>query len=430
MTQVRDVLGRARPLAVAAVFVAASFIPLLSLHSASADALTNRSLMTTSSVASGGTYSNSTVAGNAGNGNEVGHTYTFTTGVGGTIEGISFEACDTAFGYLDAGTCEGDPGEVTGFSAPATFPTVTVNGTAFTYGFTDASYWTLTNATGVALAPATQYTVTFTPNETQSFMNPDANTTYFVHLTLWGTDTFAANYDTNKANLIDEGTVTSSTATAIDINTRVQETLRFSVEGDLRNGEADNLTGVPFSGDGAFNGPRAENAVDACTPLNGLGTIKMGNLADDALSSTVAYDARSYFRLATNSANGARVFYAGETLTSGSEIIDAIGGAAAPSTTGQEQFGLAFDNTYHTGDPLADLASVDDLDDPLPYASDATGFAFVTATAASGVPQLLAQSDGVVGCDTGAIRYIANIAEETAAGIYSTRVVYIASPSY
>lgn len=438
MTQVRDVLGRARPFAVAVAFVAASFIPLLSIHATSADALTYRSLQTTSSVRSGGTYSTSTVAGEAGNGNEVGHTYTFRTEDAGAIQGISFEVCDTAFGYLDAGTCEGDAGEVAGFTAPATFPNVTVNGVAFTYTRVDASYWTLTNGTGTTLTPApTEYTVTFTPTETQSFMNPDTNTTYFVHLTLWTTNTQAADYDTNKASLVDEGTVTSATVNAIDINTRVQETLKFSVEGDTRNNTANTNTGTPTAGTGAFNGPTS--AATSCEPLAGFGAILMGDSASNALASANTYDALSYFRLATNSAHGARVLYAGDTLSSGSETITPIGVPAAiadPSATNVEQFGLGLIAVPNKAG--ADVSTDVDLDGGGTYlnAALASGLGYGSGTTNAGFestetsPVLLASSAGIVQCDTGAVRYIANIADETAAGIYTTRIVYIAAPSY
>lgn len=438
MTQVRDVLGRARPLAVAVAFTVAAIIPTLALHSTSADALTYRSLETTSSVRSGGTYSTSDVAGEAGNGNEVGHTYTFRTEDAGAIQGISFEVCSTAFGYLDAGTCEGAAGEVTGFSAPATFPAVTVNGVAFTYTQVDASYWTLTNGTGTTLTPApTEYTVTFAPTETQSFMNPDTNTTYFVHITLWTTSTQAADYDANKASLVDEGTVTSATVNAIDINTRVQETLKFSVEGDMRNNTANTNTGTPTAGTGAFNGPT--DASTSCAPLAGVGTILMGDSASNALASSDTFDAVSYFRLATNSAHGARVLYAGDTLSSGSETITPIGAPAAiddPSATNTEQFGLGLIAVPNKA--VGDVSTEIDFDgggtylnaaltSGLGYGSGATNAGFESTESS---PVLLASSGGIVQCDTGAVRYIANIADETAAGIYATRVVYIASPSY
>lgn len=435
MTQVRDVLGRARPLAVAVAFVAASFIPLLSIHSASADALTNRSLMVTSSVTSGD--STSTVAGNPGNGDKVGHTYTFTTGAGAAlaVQGISFEVCDSAFGYLATGGAAGHCVDTTagadavaGFDVQG-FTTVSVNGVAFTFTRVDASYWTLTNATGTSLSAETQYTITFTPTASAYFVNPSADGTFFVHLALYGTT--SADYDTNFNDAtFDEGTVTSSTATAIDINTRVQETLKFSVEGDMRDSTAnDNTSDTPAGGTGAFNEAALANAN--CDALNGSGRIVMGDTASNALSSGTTFDARSYFRLATNSANGAIVYYAGDTLRSGStETIAEVGATATaianPASTNTEQFGMAFDldSASHSfaGGATGLVANAQ-------YTDDDTGVAFVSF-GTNPAPQPIASSTGIVQCDTGAVRYIANIADETAAGIYATRVIYIASPSY
>lgn len=434
MTQVRDVLGRARPLAVAALFTAAAIIPALSIHFASADALTSRSLKVTSSVESGDLGAVGLDPGAPGNGDEVGHTYTFTTGENTmNVEGISFEVCASAFGYLEtavgnvSSTCAVED-LVSGFdvTATGTFTGVEVNGVAFDFTKVDSSYWTLTNATGVSLTANTAYTITFDPTATAYFTNPDtANTTFFVHIALYG-DSSAVDYDDDFVeNSFDEGTVTSATATAIDINTRVQETLKFSVEGDMRNGTPNVNTGAPQSGVDPFNGAK----VDAgdCTPLDGQGTILMGTAADRALASNVTYDAMSYFRIATNSAHGTIVYYSGETLQSGTEEIDALGATAVEAATGDEQFGLAFDVSSGSNDMTRLVAETPYLDGS---AAGANEFAFETATSTSNAPVELATSPGVIECDTGAVRYIANIAEETAAGIYETRIVYIASPSY
>ena len=433
MTQVRDVLGRARPLAVAAVFVAASFIPLVSIASASAGVLANRSLLITSSRE--GDLPSTEDPGHPDNGTEVGHTYTFTPRTAGTIEGLSFEVCNTAFGYLEDNSCTGIPA---GFDVTAAFTGVTVNTTTgWTFARISANEWTISkDASAIAVDGIDDVvTVVFPASASAYFTNPDAQGTFFSHIATYG-DSTAVDYDANFNNTTnDEGTVTSAIVTSIDINTRVQETLKFSVEGDQRDVDDipananDNSSGNAYAGSGTFNGARLTTADVgvACSPLTGSGQISMGNFADNALASDTTYDAMSYFRMATNSASGARVYYAGETLRSSSELIDPIGATATLAAPGSEQFGLAFDDGQ-ASHLLTDLT---------PEAAYANGrdfalapdfeFAFVASSAA---PNLLAASTGVVECDTGAVRYIANIADETAAGIYTTRIVYIAAPSY
>jgi hypothetical protein len=439
MTQVRDVLGRARPLAVAVAFVAASFIPLLSIHSASAGAITDRSLLVTSTVPSNDPLSTgSPDPGTATNGDEVGHTYGFTTSgqAAGAVATIHFIVCDEAFGYLDNGAdCIAPTGFDNALSATGVGITLST-GTVTATTRVDANEWTLT-VTGLTLTGTpTALTATFDANSSY-FVNPDmayldparavgagpVNGTYFAHVSL---------LTTGPVTTLDEGTVTNAVATAIDINTRVQETLKFSVEGDMRNATPNDNSGAPLAGVGAFNGATPPTGTTACDPLTGNGTIRMGDADSNALSTDVMYDAVSYFRLATNSAQGALVYYAGETLTSGLEDIDEVGAPAVAGATpgADEQFGLAFMPTNASNTVVASPVNEGDLYPAAGYADDAVGFGFVSSTTSSDVPQPLAQSDGIVQCETGAVRYIANIVDDTAAGIYDTRVVYIAAPTY
>ena len=58
-----------------------------------------------------------------------------------------------------------------------------------------------------------------------------------------------------------------------------------------------------------------------------------------------------------------------------------------------------------------------------------TSFAFDETS--NTIPVAMAdEPDQVVDCVTGKVRYIANIAATTPAGIYTTKVNYIASPQY
>jgi len=435
MIQVRDVLGRARPLAVAAVFTAVAFLPIAATHFASAGAIKNRSLLVTSSIPSDSTAINSAAQPGTAASAKVGHTYKFTADADYQLESLGFGAYDSAFGYTAGYTSSTSLASGTGFGVTNAFAGVTVQvnadpaDTTFVFERTGTnSKWNLKSATGVAVTEGDEVTVTFPASATNYFTNPNnafkngaTQGTYFVHI--WA-------YSDDMITVEDEGTVTSAVATAIDVETRVQETLKFSVEGDMRDGVAGN-GGTPTSGTGAFNGPT--DASTTCAPLTGKGSIKIGDLANNALAANTTYNGKSYFRLATNSARGAKVLYSAAPLKSGTEYIGVDGSSGNESETftstlNSEQFGFAFSQTDIDLSDLSPLTGYDNI--------VANEFSFHVTEDIGGAPVVnaaptpIAESTGTVSCDTGALEYFANIAEDTAAGIYTTRITYIASPSY
>jgi len=211
--------------------------------------------------------------------------------------------------------------------------------------------------------------------------------------------------------------------------------------------------------------------------------------AESSLKTDQTYATHSYWRLSSNSSAGATVYYSGHTLsnTVGDEI-DAIGTSASTSAQGSEQFGLALstaalgnvedhdqgaygvnyataganENAADNGVTGVDSSVLLDLGatnagswdytalnksyhsprlDPLvPTAAYAGGAGTITngGTAAFAfdemsdtVPVAIAsQNTEVVDCVTAKMRYIANIAATTPAGIYTTKVNYIAAPQY
>jgi hypothetical protein len=220
--------------------------------------------------------------------------------------------------------------------------------------------------------------------------------------------------------------------------------------------------------------------------------LQMGNTAaENSLSTAHTYSTHSYWRLSSNSSAGATVYYSGQTLsnTEGDQIA-AIGTTAEQPHVGTPQFGLALDNgtsannwavdyateenpangfgVFENGadttatqgvDPTTTSDTSADLDyhpptlypmhpitvatDPgMPtnynggdgnvnsqYGSINTDFAF---DANSNVAPVAIATDAgqVVDCVTAKVRYIANIAATTPAGIYTTKVNYIAAPQY
>lgn len=422
MKQILSALKRTKYGAVAALFLLTAVAVALPAQEVKAVALLERSLELSSSVPSipGTPTTAGGVAapfGSAANGNQVTHTYTFQVGTTSVIQAIQIQYCDGPFGYLSfAPDSTGACGSVDGFSADAApSAVVTIAGSLVGLGSpTDTETYTVdgtpttannvfvTNvATPISATAGDFIRVTFTATNTNFFVNPDAtyvdfgaaNKTFFGHI-----ETYDDPAERNTSTLLDEGTVASSTANAVNINTRVQETLKFSV-----GTEAD---------------PAAPGA--ACDPLTGTAALLLGD-ANNALSATTAYNVTSYFRLSTNASSGVEVLYAGRTLTStAGDTITAVGGTAAASATGTEQFGLTVD-TANADNSMTQLTSDADFTNPANYAFDATS---------DTAPLPIATATGFVACDTGAVKYVANIANDTEAGLYSTKVAYIAVPSY
>ncbi len=216
--------------------------------------------------------------------------------------------------------------------------------------------------------------------------------------------------------------------------------------------------------------------------------------AESSLNVDATYSTHSYWRLSSNSSAGATVYYSGVTLknTVGDDI-NAIGANAASPNRGTEQFGLAIaagagtNTTNGSGDNFSTVGSYPVVYDveratgmyyenaadnatnglhadtstlsatgwhsprlsPLiPDAQYDGGAGYVNsdyAAANSGtvnttfafdetsntIPVAIASEDAqVVDCVTAKMRYIANIAATTPAGIYTTKINYIASPQY
>jgi|GEM_PF-293083 len=313
-------------------------------------------------------------------------------------------------------------------------------------------------------------------------------------------------------NIIDGGvTVANVMNESISIQTKVLETMDFSV-GTV---DPDTLSSTQLAAAGksiggcntilpSINGSLPHNILTLGDPTN-----------ENALDTNHTFATHSYFRLSSNSSNGATVYYSGSTLsnTEGDQI-DPIGVTATQPSVGTEQFGLALDHDgsadhYYVDYGLAPqgastvyemgadtisgnqasgytkntITSSGQLDDgktedgsglsqewqqyltandsfhnpqlyPLTPAANYTGgngginnFAdpdaggplvgdtisssYAFDPSSNTVPvALAADSSQVVDCITGKVRYIANIAATTPAGIYTTKINYIAAPEY
>lgn len=229
-----------------------------------------------------------------------------------------------------------------------------------------------------------------------------------------------------------------------------------------------------------------DRILGGMTPADATNVLSMGNKdGENSLEVGHAYTTHSFWRLSSNSSAGATVYYSGNTLSNTvGDKINEIGATKQTSHPGSEQFGLALtvaDNTgaadevsgvrqystnygveatYEQGaDSLAstqgvdastttDVGSNDSWHNPRLYplapssnygsgagdvsvATAAPDAEFAFQSSSTLIPvEIARESDQVVDCVTGRMRYVGNIAATTPAGIYTTAINYIAAPQY
>lgn len=467
---------------------------------ASADALnplTERSLMLSSSSpgyhfkdgSGNDTYS---PAGSGNNGKKTGETFTFKMSSAATIKAFTLQYCTTPAGYCESpgndwqattpGTDDAShtdlnvnfPSPVQG--TPAN-PADTENFEIFTNGTpstgdseTSASRtWTmtpgnleddanvphetgknnlitLTNSTGITTTSGEEISIVFYGTDANFITNPGAGA-FFVKINTYSTDQDDTNSDSTGGDLnptlstyiVDGGvTVANVMNDSIQIQTKVLETMSFSV------GTHNPDTTILSSGSHGTC-----DAIDQNSPLS------MGDPTGEySLEVQHAYDTFSYWRLSSNSSNGATVYYSGYTLSNtegdhiravgtGTASIDEGDNTPQTSHQGTEQFGLALTTAAETVDtahsaPAQTMSPLSAetgygggaglIDDANPVNNDAE-FSFDKNSLTT--PRAIAsEGTDVIHCSTGKMRYVANIAPDTPAGVYTSRINYIASPEY
>lgn len=385
-------------------------------------------------------------------------------------------------------TNSGDPWVQTTGWAMAASVNQTVNGSAGAV-VDDTStgknnYITLTKAAGVSLAAGDYVKIIFFGTDDNYMINPGAGA-FFAKLNTYNSDTTLTD-----ANVIDGGvTVANVMNRSIEIQTKVLETMDFSVgvvdPNTLDSTDTDGVTPGVQSELKTANGNDAHSPCDPVLP--GMtqnpatpNILQMGNADGEfSLETDDTYSTHSYWRLSSNSSAGATVYYSGVTLSNTvGDQIDPIGIAEQGPTVGAEQFGLALANartgsyavdydqerdanklfengvdndveTIHTASLTADNVisnmswHAPQLAPLIPeanygkgagvinteYGTINTKFAFDPNSTVIPTP-IASESDDVVDCVTGKVRYIANIAATTPAGIYATKVNWIAAPQY
>jgi hypothetical protein len=380
-----------------------------------------------------------------------------------TALAIHYDSADTpvpttdfTISYFDRGTDLDDPGDDVGWTDASTGWSIETskiqNPSNAAHDTGKKNYIKLLKAGGLSIPAGTEVKIVFKASATKYITNPGAGA-FFVKINDYDSATSAdlddPSADTNT-HVIDGGvTVANVMNDSIQIQTKVLETMSFSV--------------------GTKN-PDAEPPVSAnhgtCDPIIVNDALSMGDPdAENSLDTQTAYDTYSYWRLSSNSSGGATVYYSGNTLSNTeNDQIQAIGTTASASHTGTEQFGLALDSTADTLDSvmITNIAA-DALDNTLQFprlaphltplvaqgdvtntAQGPTDYSMGTGTISTGgsaefafdpnsltTPVPIAnESDSVVTCATGKMRYLANIAATTPAGVYTSRINYIAAPEY
>lgn len=318
----------------------------------------------------------------------VDHLFTFSVPSGTNVGSIKFEYCTIA-----SGTCTAPTGlDVTGATLGAN--TGAISG--LTMGTKTANSAIVTR-TAAAVTPGS------TTVRLATVINPSTLGTFFVRIT-----TYSSTDATTGS--VDAGTVTASTAQAIELSGTMPESLIF-------------CTGATVSANCATTTP---------------GTVSFNQL----FSPTTTSYATSQMSASTNAGGGYAITVNGPTLASGVNTIPGMAAAAAPSV-GIAQFGMNLRANLTTldGDNLdtdfgADLTAASD-------GNDYTGQALAdynTADVYKFVPGDVVANSGYDGASNNTLSptnsqvytssYIVNVAGNTYAGTYTTTLTYICTPTF
>jgi len=353
------------------------------------------------------------------------------------------------------------------------------------------NFITITNATGVGLHSGGSFKVIFFGTDTNYVTNPGFGA-FFVKINDYNDDTTLDNTTLMDGGVTVANVVNQSIEIQTKVLETMDFSVG-TVDPDTLDSTG-GVTSQLHAANGASSHGQCDSILPGITPAavtaGGANTLQLGDTsAENSLSTTHTYSTHSYWRLSSNSSAGATVYYSGETLsnTEGDQIA-AIGTTAQQPHLGTPQFGLALDNgtgstyavdynveedpgfafenaadvTAHTqgidASTTTDTAALLDYHDPslTPMAptaqygggtgnvnnlnyGDGTGghgsagvnttFAFDANSNIAPVP-IASDAGQVVDCVTAKVRYIANIAATTPAGIYTTKINYIAAPEY
>ena len=361
-----------------AVLVVATVSVGFKAETALAAQITNRNLVLESQGSTGGSMPGGTV----------GHRFNFTVATTNNIGSIQFEYCTIASGTCTTPTGLNTTSATIGDQTGATgFVNITKpsNGTVY-----------ISRASAASIASTTNVSYLLS-----SVVNPTtANETFFVRISTY------ASLDATGTP-VDTGTVTASTANAIQLSGVMPESLIFCTAETISA-----PSGVPD----------CSSAVD--------GTINFNQL----FSPTDTATASSQMAASTNATTGYIITVNGTTLTSGSNTISGIGGSAAASTRGTPQFGLnlrantapaigtevapAADGADYRGQAASQYNTVD-------------SFSFNTgATVANSENGNTPGTGSPTNAQIFTVSYIVNVPGNQPAGTYTSTLTYVCTATF
>ena len=315
---------------------------------ASAAGITTRKVVIGSSVASAYTT----------------YAFTFTVPQATVIKSVGFAACTTP-----SGACTPAPGFDSSTSTLTSQPS-NLDGAGINTG------WLVSVATptelrlsksGATVAPAAGITVGFS-----NVKNPSAtNSTFYMRISTYSDAVWTLG------NIIDTGSVATSTAGQITVTAVVDETLTFTLAS---------------------------------------ATVALGTLTTSSTGSGV-----SSMTVGTNGATGYSVAYSGVTLTSGLNTITAMS-VGAGSTQNSKQFGINLIN--NTTPAIGSVKSGTGTGVP------ATGYDISNTFKFNPAGETIATATGPTNTNVFTTSYIANIDAVTSAGTYSTILTYTATANF
>lgn len=341
---------------------------------------------------------------------------------------------------------------------------------------------TIENTTGADIPAGAVVQLKFFATSTNYITNPGSGA-FFVRINDYSDDT--DDTPTTSTHIVDGGvTVANVMNQSISIQTKVLETMEFSVgtfDPDTYNPTTDTTfaTNTGLASHGPCDPLLMKDPDSATYSTDPDNVLKLGNDTQEfSLQTDRGYMQQSYLRLSSNSSGGATLYYTGHTLTNteGDQIepmqdvtsdlnpgTDTLGtqshpgaeqfglGIAVNSDSGKTVFGDSYGSSSTTGDFAKTVATSNGkahtpgLDPLVPAANygnagaaadlgngepdPSSGFAFSKNADSDAVP-IASENTAVVDCVTAKVRYLANIAATTPAGIYTTKINYVASPQY
>jgi hypothetical protein len=350
------------------------------------------------------------------------YTISYKTATAGfPIEGIVIDFCDNS--PLINTACTYTSGQSISLTSVAlstiSGPSDTTPGD-WTIGKTSPLLVLSDTSSSTNVASGTTVTIVMTgftnPNYSSCTGGTPPNCTFYARILDYSTAAGATSYAPQSIGavqppLIDDGGIALSTNQAITVTSKVQEQLTFCV-----------YTGASCAAGG--------------------GSVLLGDTQGVLYTTGPFVDKTTTYTVSTNAINGLTIRMLGNTLTSGSNTINAIGGTATASSAGTSQFGLCNYIPTMTTMVLNVSSPYNGANCSTTTQSAGTGttgglgsgalFAFDTTqtTTTYGATLATAAANSSAGSATGVIAFLGNTAVTQPAGLYTTTITFVATATY